>query len=415
MNFTRMNALGTVAGCLLASATAMPALAQDTSSLCGGAGAGAQWGGGSEAASDISTSPDFLGLVGNVPAGGELVTLFTVSSPLMVRVEAMPTESGDTVIDLLNATGTVLLSDDDSGGFLASRGEIELDPGTYCLVTSSFDSLEVLTETRISRLDQMSLTSGGNTDFAGACTAETDAMAFRPEGSLDDALADGIAQTASIANTPYYRFTLDAPQSLSITAENPDADPVLMVYDADGYLLAENDDFDGLNSRVDFVDALPAGTYCIGLESLSDINAPVTVSVNAFSEEQYMQGLYNNAEASPPLDGSYPVIALGTLQTRLRQDIREGDDLIWVSFEIDAPGLVLIEGIATAGNDPMLTLFDDLGRRIDQNDDYGGTYDAQIAARVNAGTYVLAVGRPGGYYGTPGVTRLAIERFVTAR
>lgn len=415
MTFTKL----TLTGVLMLGASTLPALAQeDTSALCGGAGAGAQWAGTTREASDISTAADYLGLIGNIPAGGDLTTLFTVSSPMMVRVEAMPTDAGDTVIDLRDASGMVVLSDDDGGGFLASRGEISLDPGTYCLVTSSYDGSDLLAELRVSSLEQEALTPGLGGDgggFGAMCTPETEATPFRPEGSLDAELETGISRTASIASEPFYRFTLDAAQSISITAENPDADPVLSLYDDNGQLLAENDDFDGLNSRIDFIDGLQAGTYCIALDSLSDETAPVTVSVNAFSEEQYMRGLYNNAEASPPLDGSYPVEALGVLEGRLRKDVREGDDLVWVSFEVNEPGLVLIEGIATAGNDPMLTLFDDLGRRIDQNDDYGGSYDSQIAARVNSGTYVLAIGRPGGYYGTPGVTRLAIERFTPAR
>jgi len=413
MNIKRL----TLTSCLLLGASALPALAQDdTSSLCGGSGAGAQWVGGSQDASDISAAADYLGLIGNIPAGGNLTTLFTVGSPMMVRLEAQPTESGDTVIDLLDSAGTVIMSDDDGGGFLASRGEVSVDPGTYCLVTSSYDGADLPAEIRVSRMEQEPLTVGDNPDgFGATCSPDTDAMAFRPEGSLDSVLSDGASQTGSIASQPFYRFTLDEMQSLSITAENPDADPVLSLYDGSGELLAENDDFDGLNSRIDFVDGLSAGTYCIALDALSDASAPVTVTVSAFSEEQYMQGLYNNAESSPPLDGSYPVEALGSLDSRLRKDVREGEDMVWVSFEVTEPGLVLIEGIATAGNDPMLTLFDDLGRRLDQNDDYGGTYDAQIAARVNAGTYVLAVGRPGGYYGTPGVTRLAIQRYVAAR
>ncbi|SOH92958.1 pre-peptidase C-terminal domain-containing protein [Monaibacterium marinum] len=406
----------TVTSCLLLGASALPAMAQDdTSALCGGSGADALWAGGTQDMSDISSAEDYLGLVGNIPAGGELTTLFTVSSPIMVRMEAAPTESGDTVIELQDANGMYILSDDDGGGFLSSRAEAQLDPGTYCLVATSYDGADLLAELRVSRMEHETLTSGSSGGYSAVCEPSTEATPFRPEGALDSVLAEGISSTNTISQTPFYRFTLDSTQSLSITAENPNADPVLSLYDDFGQLLAENDDFDGLNSRIDFIDGLQAGTYCIALESLSDEFAPVTVTVSEFSEQQYMQNLYNMADASPPLDGSYPVEALGTLDTRLRRDVRDGDNLTWFSFEVTESGLVLIEGIATAGSDPMLTLFDDLGRRIDQNDDIGGSYDSQIAARVNPGTYVLAVGRPGGYYGTPGMTRLAIQRFVTAQ
>ncbi|QPH55428.1 PPC domain-containing protein [Pontivivens ytuae] len=391
---------------------------EETANLCAGYGARAVWAGGDEASSAIDLASGPFTVAGSIPANGEYTVLFTVTNGTDVRVEAAPQREGDTVIDLRDANGTVLLSDDDGGGFLSSRGETYLNPGTYCLSASSYDSSNLQADIRVGLTTHEALTAGsGNGGGAGGgvCLPDTEAVAIFDGAPVDSELEAGLRQTAAINDTPFYRFTLSEPQPISVTAENPSADPVLSIYDDTGYLLAENDDFDGLNSRIDFTEPLEAGTYCIGLEALSDGFSPVTVTLSAYDEEAFMASLYNNAEAAPPLDGSYPVTDLGAIEGRIRRDVRDTDDLQWFSFEVTEPGLILIEGIETGNNDPMLTLFDDLGRRLDQNDDYGATYSAQIAARVNRGVYLLAVGRPGGLYGQASVTRLAIERFVPAQ
>ncbi len=391
---------------------------EETANLCGGFGARAVWAGGDEASSAIDAASGPFTVAGSIPANGEYTVLFTVTNGTDVRVEAAPQREGDTVIDLRDARGTILLSDDDGGGFLSSRGETYLNPGTYCLSATSYDSSDLQADIRVGLTSHESLTAGSNGGSGaggGVCLPDTEAVAISDGAPVDGELEAGLRQTAAINDTPYYRFTLSEAQQISLTAENPNADPVLSVYDDNGVLLAENDDFDGLNSRIDFTEALSAGTYCIGLEALSDGFSPVTLTLSSYDEEAFMASLYNNAEAAPPLDGSYPVTDLGAIEGRIRRDVRDTNDLQWFSFEVTEPGLILIEGIETGSNDPMLTLFDDLGRRIDQNDDYGETYSAQIAARVNRGTYMLAVGRPGGLYGQASVTRLAIERFVPAQ
>ena len=40
---------------------------------------------------------------------------------------------GDTVIDIRDATGNIVISDDDGGGGTDSRAETSLQPGTYCV------------------------------------------------------------------------------------------------------------------------------------------------------------------------------------------------------------------------------------------------------------------------------------------
>ena len=123
-----MNRLSALAGSLLAMVAA-PAFAQDDN-LCGGAGATGQWIGGTDVASDISTAPDYMEQMALVLPRNEYVSLFTLSQPGDVRIEAAGQGGGDTVIDVRDAMGNIVISDEDGGGGVDSRAETFLQPGT---------------------------------------------------------------------------------------------------------------------------------------------------------------------------------------------------------------------------------------------------------------------------------------------
>ncbi len=388
------------AAALLGLAT--PALAQDA--LCGGAGTGGRWIAGDEAASDIATAPTYQEQMAVVLGGIQSVSLFTLSEGAEIRVEAEGRGAGDPVIDLLNADGGMILSDDDSGGNGAARAETFLDPGTYCMSLRSYDGGPMTAFVRIGRVEHEPLTDGVTTEpeggaADGACDTAT------PMGGL------GSTVSASVTETPYWSFTLDAPTPVSITAENEAADPVLTLYDADQNYLDENDDYDGLNSRLDMSDPLQPGTYCIGLDALSDADAPITVSLTAYDPEAALLALYARGEAAPPLDGTIAVNDLGELQSRTRQDVQASTEVTWFSVAIPETGLIVVEAIGAANSDPWLVVYDDLGREIGQNDDHGENLDSLVTARVERGTYIIGVKQ----YEGQGLIRLLVERYVRAQ
>jgi hypothetical protein len=73
----------------------------------------------------------------------------------------------------------------------------------------------------------------GGPDFVGIqpCLPTTEASALT-QGPIDAALAQGGAQaTNTVTGTPFYRFTLDQPQGLSIRALNEAADPYIYLFD----------------------------------------------------------------------------------------------------------------------------------------------------------------------------------------
>ena len=400
---TRQHLRLTTAATLLLGAAA-PAFAQEN--ICGGFGDGGVWIGNEAENSDISVTDTYREQMALVLGGNEYVSLFTLSEPTDVRVEAEGRGSCDPIIDLLDNAGGIILSDDDSGGNAASRAETFLEPGTYCMAMRSYDGGPMTAFVRIGREEHEPLTLGLSevTDGVGAnfgsCAEAT------PFGAL------GGSVTASVEETPYYSFTLDAPTPVTIIAENEDADPVITLYDADENYIADNDDFDGLNSRLDLSDPLPAGSYCLEMAALNDEGLPITVTIDAYDAEEALNALYARGELAPPLDGSVEVTDLGSLETRLRQDVQATTDTTWFTISVEEPSLLVIEAIGGGNSDPWLVVYDDFGRQVGLNDDYGDGLDSLVMARVDFGTYIVGVRQ---YDGGLGLIRLLMERYVRAQ
>lgn len=409
-----MNLRASFLAAVLAGSLAAPALAQDDT-LCGGAGANGQWIGGTSETSDLAAANAAMNLQMQVPASGEAVALFSVTQDSEVRLEARGQGDGDPVIELTDANGNFVVSDDDSGGNRASRIERLLPAGDYCLSTSAFGGSPMTADIRVGLAAHEPLTDGiQGTEAAVACTPDIDAPQL-VDGPLNAALGTPITAANSASATPFYRFSLTERTPLSFTLNNSDADPVLSLFDADGNLLEENDDFQGLNSRIDLADGLAAGDYCIGVRALSNPDLPINLEISEYDEQAVLRARFATAETSPPLDGSFPVEDLGVVATRMRTDTRVAEEAVWFQFEVEEPGLLLIEAIGDPNVDPMLSLFDDLGRKIEVNDDANDALDSRIAARVFPGTFVLAVHQYSGSLDSAGTIRVTIERFVPAQ
>ncbi|WP_296427888.1 DVUA0089 family protein [Yoonia sp.] len=383
---------------------AAPAFAQE--GLCGGTGSKGQWIGGDEASSDIATAENYLEQMALVLGGNEYVALFSLSQATDVRIEAAGRGAGDPIIDLLDNSGTAIISDDDSGGDAASRAETYLEAGTYCMALRSYDGGPMTAFVRIGRTEQAPLTDGISTGSGEGDAASGSCETAVPMGTIGDTVA------SSADETPYWSFTLDTPMSVSITAENETADPVLTLYDANSTYISENDDFDGLNARLDVTETLAPGTYCVGIAALNDTTLPITVSLTQYDPEVALLGLYARGEAAPPLDGSIAFTNLGTLASRLREDVQATGAVTWYTVDIADSSLVLVEAIAAGNSDPWLVVYDDLGRKIGENDDYAGALDSMVIGRVQGGTYIIGVRQAGE---NQGFVRLLIERYIRAQ
>lgn len=423
----RSNATAILTAAALLLAAGSPAAAQEAA--CGVATAPGLWMGGVPEDSDLAQASAPLSMIGMpVPARGQTVGLFRLGSPMAVRVEAAgagPQGAGDPVLELYDAEGTLIVLDDDSGGGLDARAEVDLSAGSYCLAVQGFGGAGLTVDLQVSRLDQPALTAGLAGGFAGTealppfvgiqpCLPDTPATPLGT-GPIDAALArDGVSATNTIAAVPYYRFTLAAPQPLTIRAENPQADPYLYVFGGDGRLLDENDDYDSLDSRVDFTEPLPPGTYCLGLRALSDDSVPVRVRVAGFGAAAVAAEQYANGSVPPPADGStYPVTWIGPLPSVSLRDVQViGGQASWFVLEVTLPSLLLITADEVSDSDPVIALFDAAGRLVVENDDANGTLNSEMIARVQPGRYMLSVRQYSANY--RGVIRLGLQTYVPA-
>lgn len=387
---------------VVASILSSSAFAQNACQLDGSA----IWIGGDEASSDLTMADRALEQTLVLLGGTPYLSQFSLGEPGPVRIEAVPRGVGDPAFTIFDTTGTAILRDDDSGGNLAARAETSLDAGTYCVEVTAFEGGALSGILRVGREEHEPLTEG------------VDGEGSTGQLSCDDpdlpVLTFDTPITPIVRDSALWRVELEEPTSLSITAENETADPVIAFIDLDGNTIAENDDFDGLNSRIDLLAPVPAGNYCLRIEALDDEDAPVSVTMSTYDEDTALAALYAQGEVAPPLDGSFAFEDLGVIKSKMRSDLAISKEAKWFTFDIPENSLILIEAKALQDNtDPKIALFDDFGNLLVVNDDFS-QLDSQIAARVSSGTYTLSVLGVGSEDNL-GVVRLLFERFVAAQ
>lgn len=391
-----------------------PAIAQEP--ICGGISLVGEWVGGAEGASDIATAEAPFDLSGEVPIAGHLVRMFTLSEPSDIRVEVAARPAGDPYVAIFDAGGAEVGGDDDSGGDFAARAEVSLAPGRYCLAARSYESGVTDVDIRLGRQDMAALTDAAPAaapdegPTTGGCGAPD--LARLGDGLDAAALATGVSAMAALGQTPAWGFALAAPTTLTVTAESPTGDPVLTIRDAAGTVLAENDDFDGLNSRVDFEVPIGPGAFCVELDDLAGSENPITVSLRAYDAQAARQRRLDEAQIAPTSQDAVAVTELGSLDTILVADVPATGAASWFAFNLPEGGLVLTEALGD-GLDPMVALFDRAGRRLGVSDDHADTLDSQLVARLMPGRYLVALRLVGS--GGTGPVRLLMERFVPAQ
>lgn len=368
-----------------------PAFAQ--APICGGISLVGAWVGDGEAGSDITTRDEVVEMDGQVPVAGHLVRMFTLSRPGEIRIDVRAQAGGDPYMSVFDVSGTELASDDDSAGNLGSRIQTALDAGTYCLAVRSYET----GVTDVSVAIGMADADFGEDPFSSSDSpAITGAGCFQPDTpdlgmSVDaEALAAGIEATASASAAPAYGFTLAEAAPITVTARSANGDPVLRLLDADGSTIAENDDFDGLDSRIDMTAPLPAGAYCLEVEDYQGGGADITVALRGFDPKAYRLDRLARAEFAPMASDEVEIADLGTLDTSVLRDVEITDGARWFRFDLPEGGLLLAEAVGD-GEDPVVTLFDRVGRKLGENDDGPDGLDSFLVSRLLPGTYTLAV------------------------
>ncbi len=348
----------------------------------------------------------------SVPAGGRSDWTLVLDAPMEVQIDAASTEF-DTILTLFDQRGGMMAENDDFPGLgTDSRLVEELSPGTYCLGVRGFGGgggALVLTAQSLAAAAPaptpaptpappaapvaQDVTSGS--DFAGpggmACTEAARTGDF---GSFDVATAP---RNATVRIPPGgradWRLTTTAPLDLRLTAESPEFDTVLSLYDAGGVMLAENDDAPGGGTTDSLLDwRLEAGSHCITLRGFGSQGGTGTVQVAlAGAASPAVPPLAPAPQPGGLLPGAGETVEdLGALTDRLEASALPGPARWWVAFEVAQPGAVRIDAI-NLGRGFTASLVDEAGSVITDAGGRGGFTPVVLRPELAAGRYLLLI------------------------
>lgn len=370
-----------------------PLPAQETdvqTASCGGADV--DWIGAGAEGSDIAAADAVLQvqLSASDDAPGRIA--FRVGSERQsLRIEAQG--NGDPGIALLTADGDLIAENDDTPESLNSRIETNLGPGDYCVALRSVGGEDITATVQVARQDQPALlneTGGGQT--IAACMPDTPSAPLA-EGALEAAFAGGAVRVVQDGREAgYFRFTLAEPAPVTLRAASDQLDPVIRLYDAAGGLIAENDDADGLNSRLDFPANLMPGDYCLAVAAFSPDQGQIEVSAEKLDRDAFLQAAYRKGEIPPPADAAYPVQQIDLASVGQTVVLQDGAAQ-WFGFSVEKPTVLIVDAYgALVGVDPKLVLFAANGAQKAENDDHGGTVDARLGpVLLEPGRYSMAL------------------------
>ncbi len=414
MKFYLMLAAGLWAGSTIV-ATAQEA-APENGPLC--SGTAADWMGGSAEGAVVGAASAPLVQQANASASQIPVFAFRVDGAAQdTRIEAMAV-NGDPQITLSTPDGRVLAENDDYGGGLNAQATSLLEPGDYCVRMSSVGGEPITATIQVSRTDQVALLPEAIDTTINACLPDT-ATTPLVEGPLGAALATGRVSRDIGSDVAYLRFDLAEGASLTLRAESELLDPQIKLYDAAGALLAENDDAENLNARLDFLTALPPGTYCVAAGPLSAGEGTITVSAETLDRDSYLRGAWRRGELAPPKGADYPVQAIDLAKESETLVLHDGSAQ-WLAFDIPEETVLIISSFGQlTGADTRLTLFGASGIPVATADDSDSGLDARLGPVVlAAGSYRLAVMDINGTEGAGGPIRpigLVFERFARVK
>ncbi len=342
---------------------------------------------------------------------------------------------------ILDSSGEIVAEDDDSGGLLNAKIITMLSAGEYKVVVTSLRAIATDGEQIATGEYTVSLTAdaaeadgSGESMEEGAGPAPEDSAAAAgdiPGVAVGTIAIDEIVEGELDQATPIalYDLTLEAPLGIMLTLESSEFDAYLVLYDADGVIVAEDDDGGGLlNSQI--VSDLDAGEYIVAASSLrsyrsegdlfeagsytltasllgagaEDDNGPAEEPADEPEEPAEEPEQPEEPAEEPEEPANLPEGFIGI------NDSVEGE-LTDDTFAIDYT-LVVAERsevtITLESNefDAYLVLRDATDEIIAEDDDSAGTLNSQIVTTLDAGEYILHVTSFTGYFtaGTDGQT-----------
>jgi hypothetical protein len=191
---------------------------------------------------------------------------------------------------------------------------------------------------------------------------------------------------------------------VSISVSSVAFDAFVTLFDPDGYLVSSNDDYMEMGGDA-------------GIDVTLYVDGAYLLVVSGYSQwdlGEYTVELRTGDSGSPTAAGTIDVP--GTIESEITGDMPLHPNgyvgpTEYFGFEVTEDSLVLLT-LTSFDFDTVLTVFDELGNEIGQNDDYDATSDSQVALQLSPGTYVVAASSY--YTGEGGSYSLTIDRFVRA-
>ena len=306
---------------------------------------------------------------------------FTLAAEQDVTLLTESTD-GDPTITLYDQTGRMRTWDDDSGGGLQAMVSQTLPAGTYCAQLRPAGSAPVEFQVTVLVVEPGLRTAPG---MAMPCAdpATVRDLALDLAAPVSPVAVEGV--TDAVTGLGDFRITLTEPLGLRFDATSSDIDPYLTVLDSAGLVIGENDDFLGLDSRIDAM--MEPGEYCVSVRDVGGTGGAFTL---ALSETVIVPPALPCSDPALTTTlaagfgpGSSPVTQAGTVDPDLLQS--------WYALSVTEPVSARIDA-TSAAIDTMIDLHNMSGAFIAGNDDGpdGGT-DSRIDAALSPGDYCVTV------------------------
>ena len=283
----------------------------------------------------------------------------------------------DPYLYLYDSQGSLLASNDDGGGGLNSLLSYSANSTqTYYLEAAAFGDAS----SGDYALSAVRTSGSGNTggDVPGNPMSTVNISPGQTIIGAIDAPGDTDWYGVNVVAGQTYQF------SLTPSGGNPIADPYLTLWDGQGTFITLNDDFDGLNSFIEFT-AFQTGRVFIAAE------------VFDLSADTGTYALSLTTTLNSPLDVAGDPSTSATLSEGqiIQGVIDEPGDLDWYAVDLTAGvfyQFALVRGETNPIDDPFLALYDVNGEVLAFDDDSAGDRESfiQFTAITSSRAYISA-------------------------
>lgn len=185
----------------------------------------------------------------------------------------------------------------------------------------------------------------------------------------------------SAYDSDWFAITLSPSGSYTFTLNGSTlSDPVLELYDSSGNYLQSNDDFNGLNSQIDYV-PFAAGTYYLAARGFSTGTGTYTLSATGVSTPAAILDDYADTAATS---------GVALIGGAVSGTIEESFDNDWFSATLSANTSYTIALDGSSLNDPVLAVYDGNGVLLTEDDDSGPEGNSLVTfTPTTSGRYFL--------------------------